>query len=385
MSLGLLLALPLAGAALAELSAEAAHERGHKVQAELSRTRNIAAAASDHAPVRLIHAPAPAAPAAASKDQAGAASFGPAGYRAQPEPAETTAEKSNFAAVWAAVKKHPLPPPYPKAKVSFWRLLGAGFRLLDSAKRTLDEHRDLLPHFDKLIRPNGVGLAGTWEITEETPYAGYFSRGSRAQVIARASVFSDDTDRGGYRSFGLALKLYPSADPKDSGKFKTANVFLIDDNGGTKTPHFADASLMTHPKLSVHGGVLLHSPVLAVVALAQRLADRNPDYRQLYPISELGVARDGLEDVKTPERMMLKGAPGPRVDAADFREELDASKYPGGLVFDVFTADGEHEPWSKIGRITFTESAVSMVADHNLHFPHPRYKQAPAGYGNKGR
>lgn len=375
------LLLGLGAASFGEPTLEAAHERGHALQAELSRTRNIAAPAADLAPggAALVEVP-PVAGRPAAPGGAGVSAAVPNSPGSRAEPADPTAEKSNFGELWALVKEKPLAQPYPKEKVGFWKFFkGLSFRFLGSAKRTLNEHRDLLPRFEKLIRPNGIGLAGTWEITEDTPYSGFFRKGSRAQLIARASVFSDDTDRGAYRSFGMALKLFPSADAKDAGKYKTANVFLIDDNGGTDTPYFTEARLMTHPKFSVHGGLLLRAPVLAAVALGQRLADKNPDYRQLYPVAELGVAREDLAGVKTPERMMLKGAPGPRVDAADFRAELDASKYPGGLVFEIFTADGEDQPWKKIGRITFTESVVSEVVDHNLHFPHPRYKSAPQG------
>lgn len=370
-----------AAASFGETTPEAAHERGHALQADLSRTRNISAPAADLSPTGMALVdirPINGAPVAA--ETPGISAAGQNLPASKTEPADPTAEKSNFAELWAVVKEKPLAAPYPKEKVGFFRFFkGLSFRFLDSAKRTLDEHRDLLPHFDKLIRPNGIGLAGTWEITEETPYSGYFKKGSRAQVIARASVFSDETDRGNYRSFGMALKLFPSADAKGAGKYKTANVFLIDDNGGTDTPYFTEAGLTTHPKFSVHGGLILRAPVLAAVALGQRLADKNPDYRQLYPVAELGAARSDLAGIKTPERLMVKGAAGSRVDAADFREELDASKYPGGLVFEVFSAEGEDKPWTKIGRITFTQSVVSKVVDHNLHFPHPRYKPAPKG------
>lgn len=294
---------------------------------------------------------------------------------------EEEAQKSNFSEVWGVVKKDPLKPPYPKEKVTFSSFFSGGiFRLLGSARRTVNAHRDLLPEFVKLIRPNGIALAGVWEVTEPTPYTGYFAQGSRALVIARASVFSDDTERGQYRSFGMAIKLYPTQDPSDSGKYKTANIFLIDDNGGTLTPHFTDAELTTRPSLTKRWGLVRRAPILAAVAMAQRMADKKPGYRQLYPVSELGVHPEKLSEARSPGRLMVRGAEGvARRDVSDFREELDASQYPPpGLVFDVFVSEDEKAPWQKIGRIRFTESAVSHAADHNLHFPHPAYRANPS-------
>ena len=32
-----------------------------------------------------------------------------------------------------------------------------------------------MPYFQKLGHPNGVALTGTWNITEKSPYSGYFS------------------------------------------------------------------------------------------------------------------------------------------------------------------------------------------------------------------
>ncbi len=374
------------------LPAESAADLGLEVQSIVTRAREfIGPRLEDLRRGRPAEKPtAPLAPEAAvetiaeePQEDASPAPSSQDDVQATPKAVENVPEKSNFSEVWSVVKKDPIAAPYPKAAVSFWSFFkGMGFHLLGSARRTLDDHRDILPHFDKLIRPNGIALAGTWEITEPTEYTGYFAPGSRAQVIARASVFSDETDRGEYRSFGMAVKIYPTADAGDAEKYKTANVFLIDDNGGTQTPHYTDAVLTTHPKMSLHGGLMLKAPVLAAVALAQRIADRNPGYRQLYPVSELGVPRERRREVRTPAKMMLRGSPTmTRVDAADFREELDAAKYPApGLQFDVMVSDGDDQPWRRIGHVRFTDSVVSKAVDHNLHFPHPRYKKADTDY-----
>jgi len=284
---------------------------------------------------------------------------------------------SGFEDLWAVLKAEPLAPAsFPRVRVTLWSFFsGFAFRLLDSARRTLDDERDLLPDFDKLIRPNGIALAGTWEATEENPYTGCFRQGSRARVIARASVFSDEVGPGGLRSFGLALKLFP----EEGGR--TANVFLIDDNGGTPAPHFTDAVLVTKPKLSFAWSLLWRMPALALVSLAQRLADAEPGYRQLYPVAELG--EEELGAARSPGRLLVRAAPStPRVESSDFRQELDAANYPGGLVFDVFAGEGPEPPesgdpgWLRIGRLVFTESVVSRAVDHNLHFQHPRNRPA---------
>lgn len=363
------------------LPAETAADKGQDIQAIISRV-NLVTSAPETSPT--VPAVTESRPAPDPKGYAPAAQL-PKDLDLRNDTldfalrASQEAEKSNFGEVWGVLTKERLSAPYPQEKVTFWSFFkGLSFLLLTSARRTLSEHRDLLPDFDKLIRPNGVALAGVWEITEPTDFTGYFTQGSKASVIARASVFSDDAEQGNHRSFGMALKLYPDGGGADAGRFKTANVFLIDDNGGTKTDNYTAALLTTHPKMSIHGGVLLRSPIMLAVTIAQRLADKNPDYRQLYPVSELGVAPENLAAVKTPNRLLLKGSPStPKVNAKDFRDELNASRYAApGLRFDILVADGEDKPWRKIGHVTFHDSVVSRAVDHNLHFPHPRYKEA---------
>jgi hypothetical protein len=86
---------------------------------------------------------------------------------------------SSFREVWSQVASDPYAtlPHYQVTLGSFF-----GFfqdHLLDASRRTLDDHSDVLPPFRKLLHPNGVCLAGTWNITEETPYTGYFRKGGR--------------------------------------------------------------------------------------------------------------------------------------------------------------------------------------------------------------
>jgi len=88
---------------------------------------------------------------------------------------------SQFLNTWEEVKSDPYQgQKLPRTKVS----VGSLYHFLKSkikvaASRTLSDHSDLLPRFDKLAHPNGVCLKGTWEITQANPYSGYFKKGQR--------------------------------------------------------------------------------------------------------------------------------------------------------------------------------------------------------------
>src|SRR5258708_27286149 len=69
---------------------------------------------------------------------------------------------SNFDDVWAQVKADPYTA-LPHAEVTFGSFFGFfQDHLLDNSRRTLSEQSDLLPHFKKLLHPNGICLLGTW-------------------------------------------------------------------------------------------------------------------------------------------------------------------------------------------------------------------------------
>src|ERR1051325_8617917 len=87
--------------------------------------------------------------------------------------------------------------------------------------------------FRRLLRPHGVCVTGVWEITESTSYSGYFQKGRQGLVVARFSAGLTMTLRGRRRSYGLALKLFPTADEHHAELLPTANVLLADDLGGS--------------------------------------------------------------------------------------------------------------------------------------------------------
>jgi hypothetical protein len=96
--------------------------------------------------------------------------------------------------------------------------------------------------------------------------------------------------------------------------------------------------------------------------------DSRPGYRQLFPISSLGVPPG--EPLVTPELMMLKVAEGtPRVYAHDFRDELRLKNYPGGrLVYTINVKSIASSTWTRLGTIEFTADAISEGGDKRLHF-----------------
>jgi hypothetical protein len=100
--------------------------------------------------------------------------------------------------------------------------------------------------------------------------------------------------------------------------------------------------------------------------------DTRPGYRQLFPISTLGI-KPG-EPVVTPDLLLLRPADGTlRVNAKDFRDEIRIHHYPGGrLVYDILVKNFGDADWTRLGSITFTEDTVSEGSDKRLHFWIPR-------------
>jgi hypothetical protein len=103
-----------------------------------------------------------------------------------------------------------------------------------------------------------------------------------------------------------------------------------------------------------------------------RAMDTRPGYRQLFPISTLGV-RPG-DPVVTPDLMLLK-APRemPRVDRKDFRDEIRVRHSPDHtLVFDILVKNFGDPDWRRLGSLLFNEDTVSEGSDKRLHFWIPR-------------
>jgi hypothetical protein len=291
---------------------------------------------------------------------------------------------SRFAEVWTLVRSDPY------AVLPHHRVTLASFfewtenKILRASQRTLSDRSDVLPPFQKLVHPIGICLAGTWSITEESRYTGYFRKGKTALIIARASTALGEERRGEARAFGFAGKLYPTSDFEHGEPLQTANFFTIENLAGTYTPHFVDAD-NTNDILYIapRPGAAFRGPLGVVALQAFAAADETldltqPFVRQLYPIAELGEANPA--QAVAPRWLKIVGsATTERVDELDYRDELAIEHYPDGIHFDIYVADrgtrlGPKE-WMYLGDIHIVDSVASDSCDHRLHFAHPKFRR----------
>ncbi|MCB1660275.1 MAG: hypothetical protein KDI39_18785, partial [Pseudomonadales bacterium] len=126
--------------------------------------------------------------------------------------------------------------------------------LIGDANRTLNETADYYPRLEKHLHSNGICFSGTWNITQKTPYTGYFKQGAQGLMIARASTALTETERGDPRAFGMAGKLFPTTNP--NLKVKTANFFTVDVLAGTQRDHYLDVKMTNEPKTGFRFAVI---------------------------------------------------------------------------------------------------------------------------------
>lgn len=300
--------------------------------------------------------------------------------------------------IWGAPGAAPLPV-YPVTLRSLSQGLAPTGNLLRAAsERTLDSRADLRwgperKGFRRLLHPNGICLVGRWEITQPTPYTGYFAGGSTALAIGRYSTCCTETKRGHRRSLALVGKLFPTIDAGHPMPLETANFITQEDIGGARTAYVNDAELRNAPDTTatMRGGAL---PVLLTTGLVFNRVDRQPSIRQLYPVAELGKPADlptqAPEFLRLPVDERQPRIPG---DGLDFRDEIMAQIFDPGdpipkrtLTFAIEVSDeGEtHGPalkqrrtirnWQRIGRLVFDNAVVSYNGDFVLHFAHPRWR-----------
>jgi len=280
--------------------------------------------------------------------------------------------KTSFKDVWNLIKSDPYKK-LPQREVSYFKL-SKGEGIEHSSWRTLNDQSDILAPFKKLAHPNGICFRGVWKIDETNDYDGYFKKGSEALVIARASTAMSNTKSGATRAFGFAAKLFPTMDETLQNREPSANVFLIEDLGGTDAKHFLDVSLTNEPSVSFTLEAVLNTAYGLKVAHSFAQADKNPAIRQLYEVSSLAESKE--KKVNTPKWLKIVSSSQKRVDAVDFREELTIEKNKK-LVFDIFVANlksNMKKNWEKIGTITLNESVVSEACDARLHFHHPKWR-----------
>lgn len=286
---------------------------------------------------------------------------------------EKQVQNVSFNDVWNEVISDPVKN-LPQNKISFFKL--STFKknkIMQNAQRTLADHRDILDPFTKLAHPNGICFKGTWEIDTDNIYSGYFKNKSKALIIARASTAMSNTKTGKTRAFGFAGKLFPTTKPDKINHENSANFFLIDDLGGTKTSSYAQVELTNEPAVSITPEVIKHMLYTLKVSRTFSKVDSHPTIRQLYEVSYLG--EDNSTNIITPKWMMIQAQDSQR-KADDFRDEL---KITDGevLEFSINVASqilGGKKDWKKIGTIELDTSVVSNSCDRRLHFHHPKWR-----------
>ena len=305
-----------------------------------------------------------------------------------------------YQSVWGGAGEPPLPT-YTVSLPSAVRgalPLGLPYFFRQAVARAVDSRADLRwgtdrKGFRRIIHPNGICLTGLWEITEQTPYSGYFRKDSRALAVGRYSTCCKQTRRGRERSLSLVGKLFPTTDPNHSEALRTANFITQQDIGGDRTDYINDAELLNAPNTTGWRrgfGV----PVLLVEAILFGQTDKEPTQRQLYQVAELGKA-DG-EPTRAPAFMRLLIDPGqPRIhgNGLDFRDEIMAQIFDRGdptpkrtITFHIEVTDegATHGPnffqrrtfanWKRIGRLIFDNAVASYNGDFVIHFNHPTWR-----------
>jgi hypothetical protein len=306
-----------------------------------------------------------------------------------------------YQTVWGREGEPPLPVQEVTIRSVFGGLLSHGRppRFEHASERSIDSGADLRwganrKGFTRLLHPNAVCLVGRWQITEDTPYSGYFARGRTALVVARYSSGAGGIRRGQIRSLALVGKLFPTVDPDHPMPLRTANFITQEDIGGARTESINAAELRNAPDVTVFRRGPAGTILIKIAAVFRRV-DKQPTIRQLYPIAELGKPADA--PTRAPEFMRLCVESGqPLIPGADLdvRDEVMAQIFDRGdpapkrtLTFTIDVTDEGHTSgtpfrvrrtfrnWRRIGTLVFDNAVVSYNGDAVIHFTHPTWRQ----------
>jgi hypothetical protein len=289
--------------------------------------------------------------------------------------AAVEAEGSTFQEIRDAVFSDPYDE-YPVHKVTIGTFFKRGENLLlRDCKRSLVDHADMWEPHLKLLHTTGIAFAGTWNVTEETPFTGYFSKGSQGLVIARVSTLLARNTAAPYRGFGLAIKLWPTMDPNE--RAKTANIVTIDTILGTDTAHFRDTTVYNNPAFGMNSTLPFFFGVMMGVMRGFNGADEDAVYRTVKQVAALGVPEGGT--INSPPLFGAKvSADTPTGDGEDFRDELSLKNCTQGKLRIDMEVAAEREladaTMLKLGHMEFTESVVSKTSDESLYFRHDRLR-----------
>ena len=301
--------------------------------------------------------------------------------------------------VWGAVGEAPLPH-YDITAREVYRgfMRGKADHFKQAAIRTVRTCADLRwgdvdKGFRKIIHTNGVALTGTWEISEDNEFSGYFKKGSKGLIISRISCGSSAIMQGTPRAFGFAGKLYPTMDENHTELLKPASFFALDKLSGCNNKHITDVTMTNGLAVKILGTSFPSKLMLLRAGILFGPLDVQGTIRQVYQIAELGKADS--EATNTPQFMCLTATEGqPTINEDDFRNELLAHIFDKGnptpqrtLSFDInvsndgkavgnaVTGSSYHvTDWKKIGTIIFDNAVASYNSDFVLHFPHPRWR-----------
>jgi hypothetical protein len=294
------------------------------------------------------------------------------------------------------------PGPLPMFKSTIrnaWRGLFSGEnRFRQASARSIDSRADLRWGADgkgwrRIIAPNGICVLGSWEITADNPYTGYFKKGSKGLTIGRVSSDGNETKRGQRRSISLGMKIYPTMDAEHPAPLIPASIIVQEDLGGMRTDYVNDAELVNAPSVHAYRRGIYFLIMLRAGPIFQRL-DKVGDSRQLHEVAELGKPPD--QQTNAPEHMLLKMSAGQsRIEGRglDFRDEIYShifkpgdSRPTGTMEFDISVSGYgrrsgvqglsrvEVTDWQRIGTLKFTEAVASYNSDHVIQFHHPGWR-----------
>lgn len=249
---------------------------------------------------------------------------------------------------------------------------------LRHCRRTLNDSSNLLDPFDRIIHKNGIALKGTWNITEDSPYSGYFKKGSQGLILVRASVAHTVTTPREFRCFGFVGKLFPTLDADEV--CNPANFLTMDAVTGRDIRFFNDAVLTNETYIIFNWFFVKYMVFLAVVLICFLIVDKLPVFRPVDSIATLGEDPD--QEIVTPHwlRIVPSSINSPSSDANDFREELtlDTQSHKS-LRYQIHVAAKaaklKSAKFEYLGYVELDESILSHSVDNRLHFHHTKVRQ----------
>lgn len=258
--------------------------------------------------------------------------------------------------------------PVPSFFEFVWK--GAKKSLERDAKRTINDDANYYDYLPKMLHPNGICIAGTWEITEPSNYSGQFKTGAKSLFIGRISATAENVERGNDRGFGFAGTIFPTLDENE--KVKVANFFTVDVALGANTDRYLETRTTNQPETGL--ALTRIARGLQIVG-ALESADEDPGFRPITQIAKLGETNA----VNSPKWMRISAARETiKNDQKDFRNEvIQAFRDNNGLEFDVDISvstkeRNQNDGWSHAGKIQISKVVVGYGCDRRLHFPHPK-------------